>query len=78
MLDVYTEFVEWYMALPVIKGVKIASERFVGADTYCIEALRMVARHGTSHFQMYRKAFDVKFDKDKSILYVIPASISTA
>lgn len=67
MLDVYAEFVENYMALPVIKGVKSASERFAGAvDTYCIEALMQdgkALQAGTSHFlgQNFAKAFDVKF-----------------
>lgn len=67
MLDVYAEFVETYMALPVIKGVKTASERFAGAeDTYCIEALMQdgkALQAGTSHFlgQNFAKAFDVQF-----------------
>src|ERR1043165_7199238 len=67
MLDVYAEFAEKYMALPVIKGVKSASERFAGAeDTYCIEALMQdgkALQAGTSHFlgQNFAKAFDVKF-----------------
>ena len=67
MLEVYAEFVENYMALPVIKGVKSASERFAGAeDTYCIEALMQdgkALQAGTSHFlgQNFAKAFDVKF-----------------
>lgn len=67
MLDIYAEFAEKYMALPVIKGVKTASERFAGAeDTYCIEALMQdgkALQAGTSHFlgQNFAKAFDVKF-----------------
>lgn len=67
MLDVYADFVENYMALPVIKGVKTPSERFAGAeDTYCIEALMQdgkALQAGTSHFlgQNFAKAFDVKF-----------------
>jgi prolyl-tRNA synthetase len=67
MLDVYADFVEEYMALPVIKGVKTASERFAGAeDTYCIEALMQdgkALQAGTSHFlgQNFAKAFDVQF-----------------
>lgn len=67
MLDVYATFAEEYMALPVIKGVKSASERFAGAeDTYCIEALMQdgkALQAGTSHFlgQNFAKAFDVKF-----------------
>jgi len=67
MLEVYATFVEEYMALPVIRGVKTASERFAGAeDTYCIEALMQdgkALQAGTSHFlgQNFAKAFDVKF-----------------
>lgn len=71
MLDVYATFAEEFMAMPVIKGVKTASERFAGAvDTYCIEALMQdgkALQAGTSHFlgQNFAKAFDVKFqDKD--------------
>ncbi len=67
MVNVYADFVEEYMAVPVIKGVKSASERFAGAeDTYCIEALMQdgkALQAGTSHFlgQNFAKAFDVKF-----------------
>ena len=67
MLDVYAEFVEEYMAVPVIKGVKTANERFAGAvDTYCIEAMMQdgkALQAGTSHFlgQNFAKAFDVQF-----------------
>lgn len=67
MLEVYAEFAEEYMAMPVIKGVKTANERFAGAiDTYCIEALMQdgkALQAGTSHFlgQNFAKAFDVKF-----------------
>ena len=67
MLDVYANFAENWMAMPVIKGVKTASERFAGADdTYCIEALMQdgkALQAGTSHFlgQNFAKAFDVKF-----------------
>ena len=71
MLDVYAEFAETYMAMPVIKGVKSESERFAGAlDTYTIEALMQdgkALQSGTSHFlgQNFAKAFDVMFsDKD--------------
>ncbi len=77
MLDVYAEFAEEYMALPVIKGVKTESERFAGAvDTYCIEALMQdgkALQAGTSHFlgQNFAKAFDVKFsDKSNQLHYV--------
>ncbi len=67
MLDVYAKFAEEYMAMPVIKGVKSANERFAGAlDTYTIEALMQdgkALQAGTSHFlgQNFAKAFDVKF-----------------
>jgi prolyl-tRNA synthetase len=67
MLDVYAEFAEKWMAVPVLKGVKTATERFAGAeDTYCIEALMQdgkALQAGTSHFlgQNFAKAFDVKF-----------------
>ena len=71
MLDVYADFAENYMAMPVIKGIKSANERFAGADeTYCIEALmqyKKALQAGTSHFlgQNFAKAFDVKFtDRD--------------
>lgn len=77
MLDVYADFVENWMALPVIKGVKSESERFAGAvDTYCIEALMQdgkALQAGTSHFlgQNFAKAFDVKFsDKENKLDYV--------
>jgi prolyl-tRNA synthetase len=77
MLDVYATFVEEYMALPVIKGVKTESERFAGAvDTYCIEALMQdgkALQAGTSHFlgQNFAKAFEVKFsDKNNQLEYV--------
>lgn len=67
MLDVYAEFAEQTLAIPVIKGVKTANERFAGAlETYCIEALMQdgkALQAGTSHFlgQNFAKAFDVKF-----------------
>lgn len=77
MLEVYAKFVEEYMAVPVIKGVKTENERFAGAvDTYCIEALMQdgkALQAGTSHFlgQNFAKAFDVKFsDKDNNLEYV--------
>ena len=77
MLHVYADFVENYMALPVIKGVKSANERFAGAeDTYCIEAMMQdgkALQAGTSHFlgQNFAKAFDVKFsDKSNNLDYV--------
>jgi prolyl-tRNA synthetase len=67
MMNVYAEFAENFMAIPVIKGVKTESERFAGAvETYCIEALMQdgkALQAGTSHFlgQNFAKAFDVKF-----------------
>jgi prolyl-tRNA synthetase len=67
MLDVYADFAENWMAMPVIKGKKSANERFAGAlDTMCIEALMQdgkALQAGTSHFlgQNFAKAFDVKF-----------------
>ncbi len=77
MLDVYAEFAEKYMAMPVLKGVKSATERFAGAvDTYTIEAMMQdgkALQSGTSHFlgQNFAKAFDVKFaDKEGKEDYV--------
>jgi prolyl-tRNA synthetase len=77
MLDVYAEFVENYMALPVIKGVKTENERFAGAeDTYCIEAMMQdgkALQAGTSHFlgQNFAKAFDVTYiNKDNKPEFV--------
>ena len=67
MMNIYADFVENYMAVPVIKGLKTESERFAGAlETYCIEALMQdgkALQAGTSHFlgQNFAKAFDVKF-----------------
>jgi prolyl-tRNA synthetase len=74
MLDVYATFVEEFMALPVIRGVKTESERFAGAeDTYCIEALMQdgkALQAGTSHFlgQNFAKAFDVTFSNKENKL----------
>jgi len=71
MLDVYSKFAEAYMAMPVIKGDKSASERFPGAvDTLCIEAMmhdRKALQAGTSHFlgQNFAKASDIRFQSDK-------------
>src|SRR4051812_16361318 len=77
MLEVYADFAENHMAVPVIKGVKTPNERFAGAvDTYCIEALMQdgkALQSGTSHFlgQNFAKAFDVKFsDKENKLDYV--------
>ena len=77
ILDIYAEFSEKYMAVPVLKGVKTLSERFAGAvDTFCIEALMQdgkALQAGTSHFlgQNFAKAFDVQFlSKDGKREYV--------
>ena len=77
MLDVYADFAENYMAVPVIKGVKSANERFAGAlDTFTIEAMMQdgkALQSGTSHFlgQNFAKAFDVTFmNKENKPEYV--------
>ena len=77
MLDVYAQFAEEYMALPVVKGVKSANERFAGAvETFCIEAMMQdgkALQAGTSHFlgQNFAKAFDVQFvNKENKLDYV--------
>ena len=77
MLDVYADFAENFMAMPVVKGVKTPNERFAGAlDTYCIEAMLQdgkALQAGTSHFlgQNFAKAFDVKFtNKEGKLDYV--------
>lgn len=77
MLNVYADFAEKYMAVPVIKGVKSANERFAGAlDTFTIEAMMQdgkALQSGTSHFlgQNFAKAFDVKFiNKNNELEYV--------
>tara|TARA_B100001094_G_scaffold25621_1_gene21411 strand:- start:12391 stop:13884 length:1494 start_codon:yes stop_codon:yes gene_type:complete len=77
MNDVYADFAEKFMAMPVIKGLKSESERFAGAlETYCIEALMQdgkALQAGTSHFlgQNFAKAFDVKFaNKEGKLDYV--------
>lgn len=77
MLEVYADFAERFMAVPVLKGVKSANERFAGAlETYCIEALMQdgkALQAGTSHFlgQNFAKAFDVTFvDKNNKIEHV--------
>ena len=77
MLNVYADFAEKYMALPVIKGVKSANERFAGAlETYTIEAMMQdgkALQSGTSHFlgQNFAKAFDVQFiNKENKLEYV--------
>lgn len=77
MLEVYADFAENFMAIPVIKGVKTENERFAGAEeTYCIEALMQdgkALQAGTSHFlgQNFAQAFDVKFaNKEGKLEYV--------
>ena len=77
MLDVYADFAENFMAVPVVKGVKSANERFAGAlDTYTIEAMMQdgkALQSGTSHFlgQNFAKAFDVQFiNKNNGLEYV--------
>ncbi|MDR2556312.1 MAG: proline--tRNA ligase [Bacteroidales bacterium] len=81
MLDVYADFAEKFMAMPVIKGVKTPNERFAGAlDTYCIEAMMQDGRAlqaGTSHFlgQNFAKAFDVTFlSKENKLEHVWASS----
>ena len=77
MLDIYAQFAEEWMALPVVKGTKTANERFAGADdTLCIEAMMQdgkALQAGTSHFlgQNFAKAFDVQFlNKQNQLDYV--------
>jgi prolyl-tRNA synthetase len=77
ILDIYADFAEKWMALPVLKGRKSPNERFAGAvETYCIEALMQdgkALQAGTSHFlgQNFAKAFDVKFlSKENRLEYV--------
>ena len=77
ILDVYADFAESYMGMPVLKGIKSPNERFAGAvETYCIEAMMQdgkALQAGTSHFlgQNFAKAFDVKFlNKENQLEYV--------
>src|SRR6478735_1293875 len=77
MLEIYADFAERFMAVPVVKGIKSANERFAGAEeTYCIEALMQdgkALQAGTSHFrgQNFAKAFEVKFaNKEGKLDYV--------
>lgn len=81
MLEVYSDFAENWMAIPVLKGKKSSMEKFAGAeDTYCIEALMQdgkALQAGTSHFlgQSFAKAFDVKFlTKENKLEYVWASS----
>ena len=86
MVNVYAEFVEKFMAVPVIIGIKTESERFAGAeDTYCIEALMQdgkALQAGTSHFlgQNFAKAFDVQFlnkENKKEFVWATSWGVST-
>jgi prolyl-tRNA synthetase len=86
MLHVYADFVENYMAVPVIKGIKTPNERFAGAlETYCIEALMQdgkALQAGTSHFlgQNFAKAFDVKYlskDNKQEFVWATSWGVST-
>ncbi len=86
MLDVYATFAEEWMAMPVVKGVKTASERFPGAvDTYCIEALMQdgkALQAGTSHFlgQNFAKAFECTFqnaDNEQEYVWATSWGVST-
>jgi prolyl-tRNA synthetase len=86
MLDVYTKFAEEYLAMPVIRGRKTASERFPGAvDTMCIEAMmqdRKALQAGTSHFlgQNFAKASGIKFqsaDENESYAWTTSWGVST-
>ena len=80
MLNVYADFAEKYMAVPVIKGVKSANERFAGAlETYTGEAMMQdgkALQSGTSHFlgQNFAKAFDVKFVNNENKLEYVWAT----
>lgn len=81
ILEIYADFAERFMAMPVIKGIKSANERFAGAlETFCIEALMQdgkALQAGTSHFlgQNFAKAFDVTFmDKSNKLDYVWASS----
>ena len=86
MLDVYADFAEGWMAMPVLKGIKTANERFAGAlDTYCIEAMMQdgkALQAGTSHFlgQNFARAFDVKFatrDGKQELVWATSWGVST-
>lgn len=86
MLNVYADFAEQWMAMPVIKGKKTANERFAGAlDTYCIEAMMQdgqALQAGTSHYlgQNFAKAFDVKFlnkEGKQELVYATSWGVST-
>ncbi|HEY8958306.1 proline--tRNA ligase [Chitinophaga sp.] len=74
MLNIYADFAENYMAVPVVRGLKSPSERFAGAvETYCVEAMMQdgkALQAGTSHFlgQNFAKAFDVQFSNRENKL----------
>lgn len=74
MLNIYADFAENYMAVPVVRGLKSPSERFAGAvETYCVEAMMQdgkALQAGTSHFlgQNFAKAFDVQFSNKENKL----------
>ena len=78
--DLYADFIQNYLAIPVIKGLKSESEKFAGAiDTYCVEALMQdgkALQAGTSHFlgQNFAKAFDVKYTNKKGKLEYVWAT----
>ena len=78
--DLYADFIQNYLAVPVIKGLKSESEKFAGAiDTYCVEALMQdgkALQAGTSHFlgQNFAKAFDVKYTNKKGKLEYVWAT----
>lgn len=81
ILDLYADFIENYMAIPVLKGVKTVNERFAGAiDTYAVEGMMQdgkALQMGTSHFlgQNFSRAFDVQFlDKEGKLEYVWASS----
>ena len=86
MLNVYAEFTEKWMAMPVLKGKKSPNERFAGAvDTYCIEAMMQdgqALQAGTSHYlgQNFAKAFEVKFankEGKEEFVYATSWGVST-
>ena len=86
ILNIYAKFAEEFMAIPVLKGIKTASERFAGAlETYCIEAMMQdgkALQTGTSHFlgQNFAKAFDVKFinkDNTEELVWATSWGVST-
>ncbi|MDR3251035.1 MAG: proline--tRNA ligase, partial [Tannerella sp.] len=86
ILEIYAHFAEHFMAMPIVKGIKSANERFAGAvETYCIEALMQdgkALQAGTTHFlgQNFAKAFDVKFinkDNKEELVWATSWGVST-